>query len=243
MTADDLLQIGYTVSFEWGWQGADALAPLADVTVVVDVLSFTTTLSVAADLGIAVVPHAGDPDEAVRVALDHGATLAGPRSLTAGPSLSPASLRRWARPGTLVLPSPNGSAISRRLAVRGTQVVGASLRNADAVAEAVSGVDRVLVVAAGEAWPDGSLRPAVEDLWGAGAVVAALGERGLSLSPEASAAAAAYREVRGREHRALLECASGRELTGRGLDADVGIAAEVGQSGSVPRLVDGAFVR
>ncbi|WP_260850992.1 hypothetical protein [Rhodococcus sp. WB9] len=32
----------------------------------------------------------------------------------------------------------------------------------------------VSVIAAGEKWPGGELRPAIEDLWGAGAVLSAL---------------------------------------------------------------------
>ncbi|WP_426595841.1 2-phosphosulfolactate phosphatase [Cellulomonas sp. McL0617] len=238
----DHLQAGFGVCFEWGLRGGEALAPTAGVTVVVDVLSFSTTLSVAADLGIRVLPHPGGADDAARLAADRSATLAGPRSLRAGPSLSPASLRRWAGPGPLVLPSPNGSTISHRLAALGTSVVGACLRNAEAVASAVGSVDRVLVVAAGEAWPDGSLRPAAEDLWGAGAVLEHLRAAGGVLSPEASSAAAAYRSVRGVEREALRACASGRELVSAGFGEDVDIAAEVGASTSVPRLVDGVFV-
>ncbi|MFC3962417.1 hypothetical protein [Nocardia jiangsuensis] len=45
----------YRARFDWGLVGAEAVR--ADVTVVVDVLSFTTTLSVAADLGIEVFPY------------------------------------------------------------------------------------------------------------------------------------------------------------------------------------------
>jgi 2-phosphosulfolactate phosphatase len=47
-------QASYDVRFDWGPTGAAAMA--ADVTVVVDVLSFTTTLSVAVERGIEVFP-------------------------------------------------------------------------------------------------------------------------------------------------------------------------------------------
>lgn len=79
----------------------------------------------------------------------------------------------------------------------GGVVVAACLRNARAVAAWLSersGADDgpVTVIAAGERWPDGSLRPA-QDLLGAGAVVAALAQRrGVRVSPEAAAAGAVH---------------------------------------------------
>lgn len=105
----------------------------------------------------------------------------------------------------------------------------------------------ILIVPAGERWPDGSLRPAVEDLWGAGgiidALVGTLGHRAgpLLLSPEAQVALAAYRGVRERLGPALAECGSGRELIEKGFPGDVQIAAEQDQSRSVPVLRGGAF--
>ena len=58
----------------------------------------------------------------------------------------------------------------RRGRRRRGDVVAASLRNAEAVGAWIGEQDynSVAVVAAGERWPDGSLRPALEDLLGAG---------------------------------------------------------------------------
>ena len=64
----------------------------------------------------------------------------------------------------IVLPSPNGSSICFALADSGLTVVGACLRNRAAVARwlapQLAAGATVAVVAAGERWPDGSLRPA-----------------------------------------------------------------------------------
>ncbi len=186
-------------------------------------------------------------------------------------SLSPGTIRRSHGVERLVLPSPNGSAISARLAstkaavtgaavtgaavtgaavigaaVIGAAVIGVSLRNAAAAAawaaaEATTATGPIAVIAAGERWPDGSLRPAVEDLWGAGAFLDALPVR-FALSPEAGAARAAYRDVAGSLATALRESVSGRELIGRGFGDDVEIAAELGASAAVPVLRDGWFI-
>jgi len=105
------------------------------------------------------------------------------------------------------------------------------------------GAATIAVIAAGEQWPDGGLRPAVEDLWGAGAVIAGLADAGrTALPPEAELAEAGYQTVRGRERQALLSWASGRELVDPGYRADVEVAAEAGLSDAIPLLSGGRFV-
>lgn len=241
-------QSSYRVRMEWGPTGAESVP--ADYAVVVDVLSFTTTLTVALDRGIEVFPFRWKDARAAEHAVRHGATLAVGRfeALTRGGarhvSLSPASLAEVVGIERLVLPSPNGSAIAFALADTGAQVVGACLRNASAVARwlaprLASGAS-VVVVPAGERWPDDTLRPAVEDLWGAGAVIAGLAEPGGdNVSPEAAMAVAAWRAV-SLPHD-LTSCASGRELIGVGYADDVEIAAAHDASGVVPVLVGESF--
>jgi 2-phosphosulfolactate phosphatase len=243
-------QSSYGVRFDWGASGGRAIAEGADVVVVVDVLSFSTSLSVAADLGIVVLPYPWESEDAETYAAQNRAVLAVGRS-AAGPgqvSLSPASVRRAGLIDRLVLPSPNGSAISVELASIATTVVGASLRNASAVASWIARehdaeTASIAVVAAGKRWPDGSLRPAIEDLWGAGAVLAALEDHDWpGLSPEAAMAADAYRLIAGREESHLMVSASGRELVEAGFAEDVEVAAEVGASATVPLLSDRGFI-
>lgn len=243
-------QAAYRIRFDWGLTGARAMVADAcsdDVAVVVDVLSFTTTLTVAVEQGIAVYPFPWAAAEAAAYAEQRGAVLARGRREGPGagnPSLSPASFAGLTGVERVVLPSPNGSTIAFALAEAGVTVVGACLRNAAEVGRRLAGLDRVSVVAAGERWPDGTLRPAVEDLWGAGAVLAALlgavGTEGAS--PEAISAAAAYDRVRDHVASAVLECASGRELVAAHFERDVEIAGVADASRAVPTLRGEAFV-
>jgi 2-phosphosulfolactate phosphatase len=239
-------QTAYRVRFDWGLTGARALVADArpgDVAVVVDVLSFTTTLTVAVERGIEVHPFPWADDAASAYAATRGAVLARGRReglATGAVSLSPASFETSDGVERVVLPSPNGSAIAFALADAGVTVVGACLRNASAVGAWLSGVTgTVSVVAAGERWPDGSLRPAVEDLWGAGAVLTALVAE--AMSPEARTAAAAYAAVRETVAATLPTCTSGRELVEDGFGRDVEIAGSLDASRVVPVLRDGAF--
>ena len=94
--------------------------------------------------------------------------------------------------------------------------------------------------ARGRAMPDGSLRPAVEDWLGAGAVVDALGG---SCAPEAEAARAAFCAVAGVLPRALGESTSGRQLFGRGYGGDVDLASAWDVDDAVPMLRAGAYRR
>ncbi len=247
-------QADATIRFDWGAEGAGATAAGAGIVIVIDVLSFTTTLSVAIDHDVEVFPYRVRDASAAAFAASRQAVLAVGRSEagSTGVSLSPLSVRAAAGPQgpltrarRLVLPSPNGSAIARAMADRGAVVIGACLRNAAAVARWV--VDHghgrpVAVIASGERWPGDLLRPAVEDMWGAGAVIAELQALGMrTSSPEADAAVATYRDVRGRIGLALQACASGRELTADGFGAEIAVAAELGASTRVPVLRGEAF--
>jgi 2-phosphosulfolactate phosphatase len=247
----------FAVRMEWGLRGAEEIIWDADCAVVVDVLSFTTAVSVALDQGAEVFPYPWRDLSAEAFARRHGAVLAVGRAEAAGRadgarplvSLSPASIR--AAPGLdrIVLPSPNGSALAVALARSGRAIVGACLRNRTSVASwlAKQAGDSdhqpvIAVVPAGERWPDGSLRAAVEDLWGAGAVVAALERLGMTgISPEARAAAAAWHSIASQPDAALASCMSGTELADAGDGADVAIAGEVDTSGAVPVLAGGRF--
>ncbi|MEV8589091.1 2-phosphosulfolactate phosphatase [Streptomyces sp. NPDC051180] len=235
-----------TVSFGWGPVEARALAPAAACVVVVDVLSFTTAVGVAVEAGTAVHPYRWRDATAAAHADRVGATLAvGRREATPEHpwSLSPAALRAAPAPARLVLPSPNGSTIAAEAG--GATVVAASLRNRTAVARWLTDrgygtAERPLaVIASGERWPDGSLRPALEDLLGAGAVLAALAGRGTP-TPEATAAATLWSATED-PVAALHGCDSGRELYAYGYPQDVEVAAETDSSTTVPVLVDGAF--
>jgi 2-phosphosulfolactate phosphatase len=206
--------------------------------IVVDVLSFSTCVEMAAARGAEIVPGPWKDERAASQAREWNAVLAGPRG-SAAYSLSPASFATIA-PGTRVLlPSPNGAVISLR--PTSARVLCGCLRNATAVARRAQSLGRVIaVVPAGERWEDGTLRPALEDWLGAGAILCGLGER---LSPEARTARDAFAAAESTLHRSLDACSSGRELHERGFASDVALAAMLDASGAVPVLDRGVFRR
>ncbi|MFD9703790.1 2-phosphosulfolactate phosphatase [Lentzea sp. NPDC059081] len=215
-------QEGYQLKLEWGPEGVTALRD-CDVLVVVDVLSFTTSVDIVVGNGGRVRPSRWRPES--------------------GRTLRPASL--VGATGLVELPSPNGSNLCSLAAETGAHVLAACLRNASAVARRAAELGETIgVVPGGERWgldilrqgprEFGPLRVAVEDYLGAGAVLAALDG---TASPEAQLAVAAFRNTD--VVATVRDCASGRELIGNGHAADVDLAVELEVSDAVPVLVDG----
>jgi len=234
-------QSGASVRLEWGAAAIEHLAGDVDCVVVVDVMSFSTSVDVAVARGARVYPYAWRDAGALAYAQRLGAEVASTdRRLAQGWSLSPTSLARIPAGLKLVLPSPNGSAIAFAARDMGVAVFCGGLRNRLATARACAPFGRILVVAGGERWPDGSLRPALEDLVGAGGIVAALGRP--DASPEARAAALTYEALGVQRRATLADCASARELVERGFAADVALCLDEDVSDGCARLANDCFV-
>ena len=233
---------------DWGEDGIRRLVPGTDVVVVVDVLSFSTAVDLAVGRGATVYPCRWRDARAASFAARVGGVLASHRTATGQNStysLAPSSLLSIPAGTRLVLPSPNGATLTLLAAELGATVLAGCLRNASAVAAACRAHGgTLLVVAAGERWRQagdqtGALRPAVEDLVGAGAILSALAPS--RPSPEAIAAIGAFHAAKANLGTFLAACASGRELRERGFSQDLALAAQLDVSRTVPRLINEAF--
>ena len=230
-------QSEFDIRLEWGEQGVNLLAPICDVVIIVDVLSFTTCVEIATSRKAIIYPYRGKLERAQEYTRSVGAQLAEKRR-DAKFSLSPKSMTKILEGIKLVLPSPNGSTLS--LSTRNMPTLAGCLRNARAVAQAAKQYgDRIAVIPAGERWPDGSLRPSFEDLIGAGAIINFLDGK---CSPESLAAKSAFLVAEEDLETQLLQCGSGKELIERGYREDVLLAAELNVSDCVPILTNGAYI-
>ncbi|HEY0248436.1 MAG TPA: 2-phosphosulfolactate phosphatase [Gryllotalpicola sp.] len=246
-------QTSYEVRFDWGIEGLRSIAPGAGVIVFVDTISFTTTVELATGLGLEIEPYPTvDRAAAATYAVGIGAKLAARRG-EPGLSLSPSSMTAENVAGfgaaRAVVISLNGSRVAAAAAGFDVPVVAANLRNYSAVArwvlarqERVGRRLNVAVVASGERRADDTLRPAVEDQLGAGAVVGALAALGIdACSPEAAVAAASFDALHGAAGHLLTASVSARELDAVGQLEDVRIAARLDVSDVVPVMRDGVF--
>lgn len=237
MTTSYLQQSSFNIVFDWGQRAVEVLSPICDVVVIVDVLSFSTTVAFGTARGAIIFPFQYKDESALRFAEERLAVLAGARHPSAL-SLSPQSMFNVEAGTRIVLPSPNGATLS--LLSRAPTTFAGSLVNAYAVAQASKcNGQRIAVIAAGERWSDGSLRPGIEDLIGAGAIISNLEGR---KSPEALTAEGAFHSCRSQLEKTLIECVSGQELAEKGFRDDVRYAARLDHfTDVIPRLCNSAY--
>jgi 2-phosphosulfolactate phosphatase len=240
----------YRCTLAWGRRGLSEAALRGDIVVIVDVLSFSTCVVTATQHGGVIVPCA-EEDDPHALAERHDAVVAVRREQATARdrySLSPLSFAA-VRPGqTVVLPSPNGGACSS-LGDGASFLFAGAIVNATAVGHTVtrlvdSSDHTVTIVATGERYgtpsEDGTIRFAVEDYVGAGAILAAIDA---DKSPEAEVCESAFAQVRHRLGEVLWGCESGLELRERGYKEDVHHASQLDRYSAVPIMLDGRFVR
>ncbi|GAA3409061.1 2-phosphosulfolactate phosphatase [Paenibacillus hodogayensis] len=242
-------QSPYESRLEWGERGVREAAARGDIVIVVDVLSFSSTVATALHYGAIVFPHAKD-EHLSAFAKRHGAAIINGRSEAAAAgvaTLSPVSFHPGHAGSRFVLCSLNG-AVCARAGASATALMAGCLLNVSAIAaeaarlRAATGAS-VTVVPCGEKWTEplpgeNALRPSVEDYLGAGAILHALGG---SLSPEAEVCAGAFLQSRGRIAELIWECGSGRELRDKGYGADVKHCSRVDVFTVVPLLREERF--
>ncbi|PYI53900.1 2-phosphosulfolactate phosphatase [Paenibacillus flagellatus] len=243
-------QSPYECCLEWGERGAREAAERGDIVVIVDVLSFSSTVVTALHYGAVVYPH--PKDDGLRAFADrHGADIIIGRAEAAragNPTLSPVTFGPAHAGRRFVLCSLNGAVCARIGSVAPALLVGCLLNASAAAREAdrlraASGAN-VTVVACGEKWEaprpgENGLRPAVEDYLGAGAILSALGG---SRSPEAEVCVGAFRHAEARIAPLVTDCGSGRELAGKGCADDVRHCARLDVYATVPVLDRERFV-
>jgi len=122
----------FDIRCEWGENGVAQLAPLSDVVIIVDVLSFSTCVEIATQRGAMIFPYRWRDETAEAFAVSIGAELADNQRSRSQYSLAPESLTRIPAGTRLVLPSPNGATLT--LGTGSTPTLTGCLRNYRAVA-------------------------------------------------------------------------------------------------------------
>jgi len=230
-----------TIHSEWAAPGAALAGARGDIVVIVDVQSFSTSISVAVERGATAFVRAideimamGGRDAAERE-LDAELLARERAATTARFSLSPATLLHAGPGDRIVFTSLNGARCVSA-AEAAPLVLAAGFRNRRATADLIAatiaeeGV-RCTIVPCGERWTSVSelndgLRPSIEDWIGAGALASALREHGLDLSAEATLAAAAFEATTGAWPDLVRAAVSGRELLEQGFSDDVDLALQ-----------------
>jgi len=242
-------QFPYVCRVEWGRRGAREAAERGDIVIIVDVLSFSSTVVSALNADAVIYPYPPDLD-GKSYAASVGAEYILGRAEAARegkPTLSPVTFNSSHQNKSYVLSSLNG-AYCTWIASKVPALLIGSLLNASAVAAAANKIQQdsgaaITVVPSGEMWNDireneDRLRPSIEDYLGAGAILSRLqGNK----SPEAQVCVHAFQNSRESLEQLIWDCGSGRELRERGYEDDVRHCGRLDTTDAVPILLDGHF--
>ncbi|MED1205311.1 2-phosphosulfolactate phosphatase [Heyndrickxia acidicola] len=243
-------QSPYACRVEWGKRGAREAAERGDIMIIVDVLSFSSTVVSALRYGAVLYPYPPDlngKEYAEKLGAEY--ILGRAEAAKVGkPTLSPVSFRSEHANKRYVLSSLNG-AFCTWIASEVPALFIGSLLNASSAAAAANRFQaqtkaNITVVPCGEQWSnrkeeEDALRPSIEDYLGAGAIVSMLdGEK----SPEAEVCMGAFQSARQKIKELIWESGSGRELRAKGFGEDVIHCSRLNVYQTVPILNKDHFV-
>ncbi len=244
-------QSPYTCRVEWGRRGAREAADRGDIIIIVDVLSFSSTVVSALNYGAVIYPYPPNlngKDYAQKISAEY---ILGRAEATKAekPTLSPVSFNEEHKNKKYVLTSLNGAFCTWIASSVPALLIG-SLLNASSVATVANQLRlqknaSITVIPCGELWSNGTeeedtLRPAIEDYLGAGAILSYLeGEK----SPEAEVCTGAFLYSKAKLEKLVWDCGSGLELRERGFGADVKHCSRLNAYQTVPVLKNNHFVK
>ncbi|WP_059173674.1 2-phosphosulfolactate phosphatase [Bacillus sp. FJAT-27445] len=243
-------QAPYAVRMEWGRRGAREAAERGDIVLIVDVISFSSTVTTALHTGCEIYPYPPHLDGKAYAEQIGGEYILG-RSEAAKlgkATLSPVSFNTSHQGKSFVLTSLNG-AFCTWIAEKVPALLIGSILNAAAAAKAANEIRKriqadITVVPCGEQWNqpaenEDSLRPSIEDYLGAGVILSMLdGEK----SPEAEVCEGGYQSAKDRLGKLIWDCGSGRELRAKGFEEDVVHCGKLNAFSTVPLLFGKKFI-
>ncbi|WP_455663284.1 2-phosphosulfolactate phosphatase [Pradoshia sp.] len=226
---------------------AEKMAEGGKVAIVLDVLLATTTIVSALKEGAKEVLPVQSPDEAVHVskAFEPGEMLmAG--ELNAGPIEgfiypSPSGMKNEVKDKTLILSTTNGT-VALRMSADSKRVYIASLLNNAITAKRILTAhkeDTIIIVCSGNS---GEL--SLEDFYGAGHLIACLGQgkQKLELNDAAKAALVCYQEGEASPYERLSSSYVGQLLLRYDYHEDLTLASSIGGAEIIAVLKDGRVV-
>ncbi|MDP1608257.1 MAG: 2-phosphosulfolactate phosphatase [Chlamydiales bacterium] len=219
----------------WGQDGLAYYGTFFSAIVIVDVLSFCTTVDMALSKGCSIIPTNIEDENLLRsISKERKAILAKKRN-EPGITLSPASMQFVDSNQTILLPSLNGSTLIDLASHFEKPVFAGCFRNSQVLSDVLNFKKffPTLFVAAGERYPNKMLRPSIEDYWGVGSILACLeGEKTI----EAEFAIQSFNTASSDLKNNLMACESGQELIAHGFRQDVELAAEYNFSDKISFL-------